>query len=117
MKEEKYRVIGSFESKRLLVEMNDGSGYTVVYENGRISSARFENITEFDIYGFAMAYRKGEKEPSLMISRKGDIYQLTKVSDLNATRNEDEIERKISARRDEQEIRRIVDKNGRVRIF
>lgn len=114
--EEKYQIVGSFGDGKALIKMDDGSGYTVMYRNGRISSARFEKITEFDMYGFAMVYRKGDEKPSLMIDRGGGIYQITQVLDKLST-IETAMEREINARRDEQEIRRIVDKNGRVRIF
>ena len=40
--EEKYKVVASFCGGNKLIKMNDGSGYTVVYKDGRISSARFE---------------------------------------------------------------------------
>lgn len=83
--EEKYKVVASFGGGNKLIKMNDGSGYTVMYRDGRVSSARFEKITEFDMYGFAMVYRKGDEKPTLMIDRGGDIYQITKVVDKLST--------------------------------
>ena len=40
--EEKYKVVASFGGGNKLIKMNDGSGYTVMYRDGRVSSARFE---------------------------------------------------------------------------
>lgn len=114
--EEKYQIVGSFGDGKALIKMNDGSGYSIMYRNGRVSSARFEKITEFDMHGFAMAYRYGDEEPSLMVNRKGDIFQLTKVVD-NKTRIADKMEREINAKDAEREIEDKVRKNGRVRIF
>lgn len=116
MEKSDYKIIYSFEDGKKLVEMNDGSGYTVVYENGRISSARFEKITEFDMYGFAMVYRKGDEKPSLMIDRGGDIYQITKVLDKLST-TEIAMEREINARKAESDVNDEVRKKGKIRIF
>ena len=114
--EEKYQIVGSFGDGKALIKMNDGSGYTVMYRNGRISSARFEKITEFDMYGFAMVYRKGDEKPSLMIDRSGDIYQITKVLDKLSTVEIAE-ERKISAREAEIDVNAKIRKNGKIRTF
>lgn len=114
--EEKYQIVGSFGDGKALIKMNDGSGYTVMYRNGRVSSARFEKITEFDMYGFAMVYRKGDEKPSLMIDRSGDIYQITKVLDKLSTVEIAE-ERKISAREAEIDVNAKIRKNGRIRTF
>ena len=114
--EEKYQIVGSFGDGKALIKMNDGSGYTVMYRNGRVSSARFEKITEFDMYGFAMVYRKGDEKPSLMIDRSGDIYQITKVLDKLSTVEIAE-ERKISAREAEIDVNAKIRKNGKIRTF
>ncbi len=114
--EEKYQIVGSFGDGKALIKMDDGSGYTVMYRNGRISSARFEKITEFDMYGFAMVYRKGDEKPSLMIDRSGDIYQITKVLDKLSTVEIAE-ERKISAREAEIDVNAKIRKNGKIRTF
>ena len=114
--EEKYQIVGSFGDGKALIKMDDGSGYTVMYRNGRISSARFEKITEFDMYGFAMVYRKGDEKPSLMIDRSGDIYQITKVLDKLSTVEIAE-ERKISAREAEIDVNAEIRKKGRIRTF
>lgn len=114
--EEKYQIVGSFGDGKALIKMDDGSGYTVMYRNGRVSSARFEKITEFDMYGFAMVYRKGDEKPSLMIDRSGDIYQITKVLDKLSTVEIAE-ERKISAREAEIDVNAKIRKNGKIRTF
>ena len=114
--EEKYQIVGSFGDGKALIKMDDGSGYTVMYRNGRISSARFEKITEFDMYGFAMVYRKGDEKPSLMIDRSGDIYQITKVLDKLSTVEIAE-ERKISAREAEIDVNAKIRKKGKIRTF
>lgn len=114
--EGKYQIVGSFGDGKALIKMDDGSGYTVMYRNGRISSARFEKITEFDMYGFAMVYRKGDEKPSLMIDRSGDIYQITKVLDKLSTVEIAE-ERKISAREAEIDVNAKIRKNGKIRTF
>lgn len=116
MEKSDYKIIGSFEDGKKLAKMNDGSGYTVIYKDGRISSARFEKFTEFDMHGFAMAYRYGDEEPSLMVNRKGDIFQLTKVVD-NKTRIADKMEREINAKDAEREIEDKVRKKGKIRTF
>ena len=114
--EEKYKVVASFCGGNKLIKMNDGSGYTVMYRDGRVSSARFEKITEFDMYGFAMVYRKGDEKPTLMIDRGGDIYQITKVVDKLSTIETAE-ERKISARKAEIDVNAEIRKKGRIRTF
>lgn len=113
--EEKYQIVGSFGDGKALIKMNDGSGYSIMYRNGRVSSARFEKITEFDMYGFAMVYRKGDEDPSLMINRSGDIYQITKVLKLSTVENA--MERKISARKAEIDVNAEIRKKGRIRTF
>lgn len=113
--EEKYQIVGSFCGGNKLIKMNDGSGYTVVYKDGRISSARFEKITEFDMYGFAMVYRKGDEDPSLMINRSGDIYQITKVLKLSTVENA--MEREIDAREAEIDVNAKIRKKGKIRTF
>ena len=114
--EGKYQIVGSFGDGKALIKMDDGSGYTVMYRNGRISSARFEKITEFDMYGLAMVYRKGDEDPSLMINRSGDIYQITKVLDKLST-VENAMERKIDAREAEIDVNAKIRKNGKIRTF
>ena len=114
--EEKYKVVASFCGGNKLIKMNDGSGYTVVYKDGRISSARFEKITEFDIHGLAMVYRKGDEKPSLMIDRSGDIYQITKVLDKLST-TENAMERKIDAREAEIDVKAKIREKGKISIF
>ena len=114
--EEKYQIVGSFGDGKALIKMNDGSGYSIMYRNGRVSSARFEKITEFDMYGFAMVYRKGDEKPTLMIDRGGDIYQITKVLDKLSTIETAE-ERKISAREAEIDVNAKIRKNGKIRTF
>ena len=114
--EEKYKVVASFCGGNKLIKMNDGSGYTVMYRDGRVSSARFEKITEFDMYGLAMVYRKGDKDPSLMINRSGDIYQITKVLDKLST-VENAMEREIDARKAEIDVNAEIRKKGRIRTF
>ena len=113
--EEKYKVVASFCGGNKLIKMNDGSGYTVMYRDGRVSSARFEKITEFDMYGFAMVYRKGDEDPSLMINRSGDIYQITKVLKLSTVENA--MEREIDAREAEIDVNAEIRKKGRIRTF
>lgn len=113
--EEKYQIVGSFGDGKALIKMNDGSGYSIMYRNGRISSARFEKITEFDMYGFAMVYRKGDEDPSLMINRSGDIYQITKVLKLSTVENA--MERKIDAREAEIDVNAKIRKKGKIRTF
>ena len=114
--EEKYQIVGSFGDGKALIKMNDGSGYSIMYRNGRVSSARFEKITEFDMYGFAMVYRKGDEKPTLMIDRGGDIYQITKVLDKLSTIETAE-ERKISAREAEIDVNAKIRKKGKIRTF
>lgn len=114
--EEKYQVVASFGGGNKLIKMNDGSGYTVMYRDGRVSSARFEKITEFDMYGLAMVYRKGDEDPSLMINRSGDIYQITKVLDKLST-VENAMERKIDAREAEIDVNAKIRKKGKIRTF
>lgn len=113
--EEKYKVVASFCGGNKLIKMNDGSGYTVMYRDGRVSSARFEKITEFDMYGLAMVYRKGDEDPSLMINRSGDIYQITKVLKLSTVENA--MEREIDAREAEIDVNAKIRKKGRIRTF
>ena len=113
--EEKYQIVGSFGDGKALIKMNDGSGYSIMYRNGRVSSARFEKITEFDMYGFAMVYRKGDEDPSLMINRSGDIYQITKVLKLSTVENA--MERKIDAREAEIDVNAKIRKKGKIRTF
>lgn len=113
--EEKYQIVGSFGDGNKLIKMNDGSGYTVMYRDGRVSSARFEKITEFDMYGLAMVYRKGDKDPSLMINRSGDIYQITKVLKLSTVENA--MEREIDAREAEIDVNAKIRKKGKIRTF
>ena len=113
--EEKYQIVGSFCGGNKLIKMNDGSGYTVVYKDGRISSARFEKITEFDMHGLAMVYRKGDEDPSLMINRSGDIYQITKVLKLSTVENA--MEREIDAREAEIDVNAKIRKKGKIRTF
>lgn len=114
--EEKYQIVGSFGDGKALIKMNDGSGYSIMYRNGRVSSARFEKITEFDMYGFAMVYRKGDEDPSLMINRSGDIYQITKVLDKLST-VENAMEREIDAREAEIDVNAKIRKKGKIRTF
>ena len=114
--EEKYQIVGSFGDGKALIKMNDGSGYSIMYRNGRVSSARFEKITEFDMYGFAMVYRKGDEKPTLMIDRGGDIYQITKVVDKLSTIETAE-ERKISTRKAEIDVNAEIRKKGKIRTF
>ena len=113
--EEKYKVVASFCGGNKLIKMNDGSGYTVMYRDGRVSSARFEKITEFDMYGLAMVYRKGDEDPSLMINRSGDIYQITKVLKLSTVENA--MEREIDAREAEIDVNAKIRKKGKIRTF
>ena len=113
--EEKYQIVGSFGDGKALIKMNDGSGYTVMYRDGRVSSARFEKITEFDMYGLAMVYRKGDEDPSLMINRSGDIYQITKVLKLSTVENA--MEREIDAREAEIDVNAKIRKKGKIRTF
>lgn len=113
--EEKYQIVGSFGDGKALIKMNDGSGYSIMYRNGRVSSARFEKITEFDMYGFAMVYRKGDEDPSLMINRSGDIYQITKVLKLSTVENA--MEREIDAREAEIDVNAKIRKKGKIRTF
>ena len=113
--EEKYKVVASFCGGNKLIKMNDGSGYAVMYRDGRVSSARFEKITEFDMYGLAMVYRKGDEDPSLMINRSGDIYQITKVLKLSTVENA--MEREIDAREAEIDVNAKIRKKGRIRTF
>lgn len=113
--EEKYQIVGSFCGGNKLIKMNDGSGYTVMYRDGRVSSARFEKITEFDMYGLAMVYRKGDEDPSLMINRSGDIYQITKVLKLSTVENA--MEREIDAREAEIDVNAKIRKKGKIRTF
>lgn len=113
--EEKYQIVGSFGDGKALIKMNDGSGYSIMYRNGRVSSARFEKITEFDMYGFAMVYRKGDEKPTLMIDRGGDIYQITKVLKLSTVENA--MERKIDAREAEIDVNAKIRKKGKIRTF
>lgn len=113
--EEKYQIVGSFGDGKALIKMNDGSGYSIMYRNGRVSSARFEKITEFDMYGLAMVYRKGDEDPSLMINRSGDIYQITKVLKLSTVENA--MEREIDAREAEIDVNAKIRKKGKIRTF
>ena len=113
--EEKYKVVASFCGGNKLIKMNDGSGYTVMYRDGRVSSARFEKITEFDMYGLAMVYRKGDEDSSLMINRSGDIYQITKVLKLSTVENA--MEREIDAREAEIDVNAKIRKKGKIRTF
>ena len=68
------------------------------------------------MYGLAMVYRKGDEDPSLMINRSGDIYQITKVLDKLST-VENAMERKIDAREAEIDVNAKIRKKGKIRTF
>ena len=67
------------------------------------------------MYGLAMVYRKGDEDPSLMINRSGDIYQITKVLKLSTVENA--MEREIDAREAEIDVNAKIRKNGKIRTF
>ena len=73
--EQEYKIISVLGNDTKVVEMNDKSGFTFVYPDGKISSGRYGEIGKFDETGYATIKRVGESEVCALLDKDGNIYK------------------------------------------